>query len=51
MASTEMDSLHQRAIAAFQQGEPEVAVGLLRKAIEANPKSAIVANDLGSMLA
>ncbi len=46
-----MDSLHQRAITAFQQGEPEVAVGLLRKAIEANPESAIVANDLGSVLA
>ena len=51
MASTEMDSLHQRAIAAFQQGEPEVAVDLLRKATEANPESAIVANDLGSVLA
>ena len=51
MASTESDSLHQRAIAAFQRGEPEVAVDLLRKAIEANPESAVVANDLGSVLA
>jgi protein O-GlcNAc transferase len=51
MSSTEMDSLHQRAIAAFQRGEPEAAVDLLRRAIEANPESAVAANDLGSMLA
>ena len=46
-----MGSLHQRAIAAFLRGEPEVAVELLRRAIEANPESAVAANDLGSVLA
>jgi protein O-GlcNAc transferase len=51
MISTEMGSLHQRAIAAFQRGESEVAVDLLRRAIEANPESAVAANDLGSVLA
>jgi protein O-GlcNAc transferase len=51
MIPNEMDSLHQRAIAAFQRGESEVAVDLLRKAIEANPESAVAANDLGSVLA
>ena len=51
MISSGMGSLHQRAIAAFQQGESEAAVELLRKVIEANPESAIAANDLGSMLA
>jgi protein O-GlcNAc transferase len=51
MSSTEMSNLHQRAIAAFQRGEPEVAVDLLRRAIEANPESAVAANDLGSVLA
>jgi protein O-GlcNAc transferase len=51
MSSTEMGSLHQRAIAAFQRGELEAAVDLLRRAIEANPVSAVVANDLGSLLA
>src|ERR1700678_1292828 len=51
MTSTEMGSLHQRAIAAFQRGEAEAAVDLLRKAIEANPESAVAANDLGSVLA
>jgi protein O-GlcNAc transferase len=51
MTSTETDSLHQRAIAVFQQGEAEAAVDLLRRAIEANPESAVAANDLGSMLA
>ena len=49
--STEMGSLHQRAIAAFQRGEPEVAVDLLREAVEADPGSAVAANDLGNVLA
>ncbi len=51
MTSTDIGSMHQRAIAAFQRGEAEAAVDLLRRAIEANPESAVVANDLGSMLA
>ncbi len=51
MISTGMDGLHQRAIFAFQRGETEAAVDLLRKAIEANPESAVAANDLGSILA
>ena len=49
--STEMGSLHERGIAAFQRGEPELAVELLRKAVAADPGSAIAANDLGSVLA
>jgi protein O-GlcNAc transferase len=51
MSSADMDSLHQSAIAAFQRGDADVAVELLRRAIEANPESAVAANDLGSMLA
>ena len=51
MASTGMGSLHQRAIAAFQRGESEEAVDLLRMAIELDPESAVAANDLGSILA
>jgi protein O-GlcNAc transferase len=51
MISAEVGSPHQRAIAAFQRGESEVAVDLLRSAIEANPESAAAANDLGSVLA
>ena len=51
MTSTEVGSLHQRAIAAFQRGEPEIAVDLLRKAVEADSGSAVAANDLGSVLA
>ena len=51
MIPTEMGSLHQRAIAAFQHGEPEVAADLLRKAVEAEPGSAVAANDLGAVLA
>jgi len=46
-----MGSLHERAIAAFQRGEAEAAVELLRRAIEVNPESAVATNDLGSMLA
>ena len=51
MISPGMGSLHQRAIAAFQRGESEEAVDLLRRAIDANPESAVAANDLGSILA
>ncbi|MFC5865474.1 tetratricopeptide repeat protein [Acidicapsa dinghuensis] len=51
MVSTEVNSLHQRAIAAFQRGEADAAVELLCKAVEADPTSAVVANDLGSVLA
>ena len=51
MIATGMGSLHERAIAAFQRGEPEAAVDLLRAAIEANPESAVAVNDLGSILA
>ncbi len=51
MVSAGMSSLHQRAIAAFQRGESESAVELLRRAIEQNPGSAVAANDLGSILA
>ena len=51
MISIEMGDQHQRALAAFQRGESEVAVDLLRRAIEANPESAAAANDLGSVLA
>ncbi|HEY1985506.1 MAG TPA: tetratricopeptide repeat protein [Terracidiphilus sp.] len=46
-----MNSLHQCAIAAFDRGETESAVDLLRRVIEENPESALAANDLGSMLA
>lgn len=51
MIVTGAGSLHQRAIAAFQRGESDTAVDLLRRAIEANPESAVAANDLGSILA
>lgn len=51
MVSTKMGSFHERAIATFQRGESEAAVDLLRRAIEANPESAVAANDLGSILA
>jgi predicted O-linked N-acetylglucosamine transferase (SPINDLY family) len=51
MISAEIGSLHQRAIAAFQRGEPEVAAELLHKAVEADPRSAVAANDLGGVLA
>lgn len=51
MTSTDLGSLHQRAISAFQRGESGVAVELLCRAIEANPESAVAVNDLGSVLA
>lgn len=51
MASTERSNLHERGIAAFQRGETDVAVELLRRAFAAEPGSAVVANDLGSVLA
>ena len=46
-----MGNLQQRAITAFQRGESEAAVDLLRRAVEENPESASAANDLGSVLA
>ncbi len=48
---TEMGSPHERALAAYERGEPELAVELLREAVEADPGSAVAANDLGSVLA
>lgn len=51
MISNEASSLHQRAIAAFQRGEADAAVELLGNAVKADPTSAVVANDLGSVLA
>jgi len=48
---TETNSLHQRAIAAFQRGEPELAAELLSETVEADPGSAVAVNDLGSVLA
>ena len=44
-------NLHQRALAAWQRGEPEAALALLHRAIEADPHSPVAANDLGNMLA
>lgn len=51
MISTDVGRLHERALGAFQRGELETAVDLLRMAIEVNPESAVAVNDLGSILA
>jgi protein O-GlcNAc transferase len=44
-------NLHQRAIAAWQQGETEAAIALLRRAVDADPRSPVASSDLGNMLA
>ena len=46
-----MGSLHQRAVAAYQRGERELAAELLGEVVEADPGSAVAANDLGGVLA
>ena len=44
-------NLYQRAIAAYQRGEADVALELLRQCVEADPQSAIAVNDLATVLA
>lgn len=46
-----MSSFHQRGIDAWQRGEADNALDLLRKAVQADPRSAVVLNDFATVLA
>jgi Tfp pilus assembly protein PilF len=48
--SAQVQSLHDRGIAAFQGSKPEEAEPLLRQAMKADPKYVAAFNDLGVML-
>jgi cytochrome c-type biogenesis protein CcmH/NrfG len=48
--SAQVQSLHDRGIAAFQSSKPEDAEALLRQAMKADPKYVAAFNDLGVML-
>jgi tetratricopeptide (TPR) repeat protein len=48
--SAEVQSLHDRAITAFQHSKPDEAEALLRQAMKADPKFVAAFNDLGVML-
>jgi Flp pilus assembly protein TadD len=48
--SAQVQSLHDRGIAAFQSSKPEEAEALLRQAMKADPKYVAAFNDLGVIL-
>lgn len=48
--AAEVQSLHDRAITAFQHSKPDEAETLLRQAMKADPKYVAAFNDLGVML-
>jgi tetratricopeptide (TPR) repeat protein len=48
--SAQVQSLHDRGIAAFQDSKPDEAEALLRQAMKADPKYVAAFNDLGVML-